>query len=584
MSLCSNNKRSRVPLSKGLSMFTRLRGIPTPIWAFIVIAACFGLWHALPESLRNQIQPVAHAATFTVNTADDHDDGVCSAADCTLREAINAANNSGGIRFIGFNISGSGVHTINLSGPLPQFTKAIDIGGGLNGTPTIEINGANAGVGANGLSLGSGSDFSIISGLIINRFSGFGISLDSNDVAIFENFIGTNAAGTAAAPNGAGGIRINGDRTSIDGTSGRNVISGNAGDGINVVFGGPTIRGNFIGTNATGNAALPNAGDGIRINNNLRLATIGGTTTGNGNVISGNGQVGIQVFGNSSVLVQSNLIGTDINGTVAIPNHVGVDIENSAHNTISGNVISGNSSDGIELSASDNTLQGNFIGTNSAGTAAVQNAGAGIFLSGTSSNNTIGGTSTAARNVISGNSSSGVDLFGSTTTTNLVQGNFIGLSAAGSAAIPNGSGVLIDGANNNTIGGTAAGAGNVISGNTGSGVFVSSGNGILILGNFIGLNAAGTSSIGNTVAGINISGGSAIVGGTANGSRNVISGNNSANNFPAGLGIYITGGTGSQVLGNFIGTNPAGTTKIGNRLGVIVSRAANNTIGRTTAA
>src|SRR5437660_1663402 len=211
MSLCSNNNRSHVPLSKGLSMFTRLRGIPTPIWALIVIAACFGLWHALPESLRNQIQPTAHAATFTVNTVDDHDDGVCSAADCTLREAINAANNSGGIRFIGFNISGSGVHTINLSSPLPQFTKAIDIdGGSLNGNPLIEINGANAG-GANGLSLGSGSDFSIIAGLIINRFSGFGISVNSNDDTIFGNFIGTNAAGTAAAPNGAGGIRINGD-------------------------------------------------------------------------------------------------------------------------------------------------------------------------------------------------------------------------------------------------------------------------------------------------------------------------------------------------------------------------------------
>ena len=125
-------------------MFTRFRRIPIPICVLIIVVACFGLWHALPESLRNQIQPTAHAATFTVNTADDHDDGVCSAADCTLREAINAANNSGGIRFIGFNISGSGVHTINLSSPLPQFTKAIDIDGGtLNGNPLIEINGAS---------------------------------------------------------------------------------------------------------------------------------------------------------------------------------------------------------------------------------------------------------------------------------------------------------------------------------------------------------------------------------------------------------------------------------------------------------
>src|SRR5438093_635360 len=144
MSLCSNNKRSRMPLSKGLSMFTRLRGIPTPIWALIVIAACFGLWHALPESLRNQIQPTAHAATFTVNTADDHDDGVCNAADCTLREAINAANAGDTINF---NVVGSGVHTINATNGF-SITKAVIIDGttqlGFAGAPLIEISGGGA--------------------------------------------------------------------------------------------------------------------------------------------------------------------------------------------------------------------------------------------------------------------------------------------------------------------------------------------------------------------------------------------------------------------------------------------------------
>ena len=73
-------------------MFTRCRRIPTLLLFSIIVAACFGLWHILPNSLRRQIEPTAHAATFTVNTADDHNDGVCNAADCALREAINAVN------------------------------------------------------------------------------------------------------------------------------------------------------------------------------------------------------------------------------------------------------------------------------------------------------------------------------------------------------------------------------------------------------------------------------------------------------------------------------------------------------------
>src|SRR5260370_40872868 len=79
-----------------------------------------GLWFS--KSFRNCVQPTAYAATFTVNTADDHDDGLCNAADCTLREAINAANASPGTDTITFNISGAGVHTIAHTSPLPPIT------------------------------------------------------------------------------------------------------------------------------------------------------------------------------------------------------------------------------------------------------------------------------------------------------------------------------------------------------------------------------------------------------------------------------------------------------------------------------
>src|SRR5438128_3615068 len=107
-------------------MFTRFRRIPTPLLFSIIVAAGFGLWHILPNSLRRQIEPTAHAATFTVNTTDDHDDGVCNAADCTLREAINAANapnnQNTAPRNINFAIPGSGIHTINVNSPLPNLS------------------------------------------------------------------------------------------------------------------------------------------------------------------------------------------------------------------------------------------------------------------------------------------------------------------------------------------------------------------------------------------------------------------------------------------------------------------------------
>src|SRR5213083_2436814 len=130
------------------------RSRTTTIWATLALAASFGLWRILPESLRNQVLPTAHAATFTVNTADDHNDGVCNAADCTLHEAINAVNAGSGGDTISFNIAGSGVRTINATAGF-GITKAVTIDGttqpGFSGAPLIELNGAGAGAGVVGL-------------------------------------------------------------------------------------------------------------------------------------------------------------------------------------------------------------------------------------------------------------------------------------------------------------------------------------------------------------------------------------------------------------------------------------------------
>ena len=275
-------------------------------------------------------------------------------------------------------------------------------------------------------------------------------------------------------------------------------------DGSDVT--GNLVAGNYIGTNVAGTAAIANMFDGVRvIGSGLANNTIGGASAGTGNLISGNTGEGIEINGpgTSGNVVAGNLIGTDVTGGAALPNGAdGVILDGGASNNwVGANVISGNSNLGIEVDwASDNLICGNDIGTNAAGTAAVPN-GAGVLVSKWGADNTIGGTAAADRNLISGNGTVGLS-FNSlpgvaagqnnagapTGIGNLVEGNDIGTNAAGTAAIPNaGDGVqFIGGATTNTLGGTAAGAGNVIAFNTGNGVTVgqsptdaSTGNAIL---------------------------------------------------------------------------------------------------------
>jgi hypothetical protein len=229
-------------------------------------------------------------------------------------------------------------------------------------------------------------------------------------------------------------------------------------------------------------------------------------------------------------------------------------------------------------------VQGNFIGTNATGTQALGN-GVGVYILGGASNNLIGGTAAGAGNVISGNAHHGVFLVDSGTSGNVVQGNRIGTDVNGTAALGNvDDGVRIESsANANTVGGTAAGAGNLISGNGGHGVVLNlpgtSGN--VVQGNYIGTDATGTRAIGNSYAGVLVEGGASsnTIGGTVAGARNVISGNDRW-----GIVLILSGTTGNQVQGNFIGTNATGTQALGNGVGVyILGGASNNTIGGTAA-
>lgn len=312
-------------------------------------------------------------------------------------------------------------------------------------------------------------------GNVISRLNN-GISISdpgTNSHTIQGNYIGTNAAGSSAITNLVGVYILNGAQsTTIGGTAAGagNVISGNT---YGIAIEDPNtnshvIQGNYIGTDHLGTSAIPND-TGIYIFNSAQTTTIGGTVANARNVISGNTTYGIDISdsGTNGHFIQGNYIGTKANGLDPLPNGTGVYIENSAAGTTIGgadsngytrNVISGNTQYGIQISGANNHLiQGNYIGTDNTGAAKLANSNSGVYIGNGAGGTTIGGTVANAGNVISGNTQYGIYITGATTTNHLIQGNYIGTNAANSAAIKNGnSGVYILGsANHNTIGGIA---------------------------------------------------------------------------------------------------------------------------------
>jgi hypothetical protein len=233
---------------------------------------------------------------------------------------------------------------------------------------------------------------------------------------------------------------------------------------------------------------------------------------------------------------------------------------------------------GIEIDGSFNWVTGNFIGTDATGTTALGNAEDGVHIRPGSTGNVVGGTSSSERNVISGNAGDGVELWGLETSGNVVLGNYIGTDATGLADLGNGqSGVRVaSDANDNLIGGTEDGAGNVISGNGLHGIYIiRAGSGNQIRGNLIGTDATGNAPLGNMGSGVGIDfSPESIIGGNVPGARNVISGNQ-AN----GVQIWGEDSTGNWVAGNYIGTDVTGTAALGNGIhGVVLSAGASNNL------
>jgi trimeric autotransporter adhesin len=310
---------------------------------------------------------------------------------------------------------------------------------------------------------------------------------------------------------------------------------------------------------------------------NFRPTTGASPVGGNAILMEDNGDDEL-IIGNFLGLHGSGGAGTFSNGS-----DVTVDI-GSSFNNIGGtapnlrNILSGAGA-GVTITSTDgpefNVVQGNYIGTDPTGTRAVANAN-GVVDSGT--HTTIGlADGLGAGNVISGNLRAGVDL--SDAVDDLTDGNLIGVNAAGTALLTNGGfGVLASGGSGGVIGGTAAGAANVIGGD-GIGIELTDAgapagtNGYQVQGNFIGTDATVTHNFGGDV-GIFLEG-SVATQGVAN---TTIAGNIIDNQSQVGVDIFGVSAKNNVVQGNFIGTDPTGKLARGNGIGVEVAHGANKNI------
>ncbi|HEX5358260.1 MAG TPA: DUF4347 domain-containing protein, partial [Aquabacterium sp.] len=435
-------------------------------------------------------------ATYTVTNTSDSGAG-------SLRAAITSANGNAGTDTINFNISSgtagtgsdTGAYVITLASGLPTITEAVTIdastqsGYVAGGLHTVVLDGNDAG--AYGLQLSSASDGSTVRGLVIRNFTSYGIytPAGSDNHTIVGNYIGSFYADGSNAGTGKGnatsGIFSQGANATIGGTTAadRNVISGNSGAyGIYLSTGadGTVIKGNYIGTNAAGTSVFSttNPNYGIMVETSATNITIGGTATGEGNVVSGHTSRGMWITTTGTVTIQGNYVGTDYTGTVDLGNTgYGIYLDDTGSASIggttagAGNLVSGNDGGGIFASNGSVTVQGNTIGLNAAGTAKLANTGVGLYLD-TSNASTVGGNTAAARNIISGNSTYGIHVAPSAASSITIKGNYIGVGADGSTLLGNGSaGIYI---NNDyvTVGGKSAGDGNIIAGNGGAGIAV----------------------------------------------------------------------------------------------------------------
>lgn len=392
---------------------------------------------------------VVSGATFTVTNTNDSGAG-------SLRQAIIDSNGSVGIDTIAFNIAGSGPHSISLATSLPAITGPVFVDGytqpgaipnsnpitmGSNAVLMIEIVGTGS---INALLFQTNSGGSTVRGLVINRFS-IAIQLVSGGNTIAGNYIGTDPTGGIALGNGVGIRIVDSDNNVIGGTTpdARNVISANTNRQVDNSFtiSNTTVQGNFIGLNSAGTAGL--GGTGGLAFSAASSSLIGGSNLEERNVISGTNNAVNITNGSDSVSLLGNLIGTDITGTFSL---------GGGNNTVA---ISGSSNVTIGgLTSVPGTPPGNVIG---------------------------GGVSSDIQAGSGGGAATGFT----------IQGNLVGIGLTGTVLGGNKPGISVGslGVSSGFIGGSVAGSGNIIAGHS-TGILVTSTTSIVrILGNSIHSNS-----------------------------------------------------------------------------------------------
>ncbi len=493
----------------------------------------------------------ASASTYTVDalldagdTAIGNDDCDTGGGICTLRAAIEEANAHPGPDTISFSVTG----VIMPATVLPSITEQTTIDGtsapGYAGVPLVVLDGAGALT--VGLHFQLGASSSTLVALQVSGFSTTGVLVDANAVTIRRSYLGPITQGV---PNSIG-LLLSGSGSTIGGADGEgNVISGNDVYGIEVSGTNHDIRDNFIGVDPTGAAPLGNGDDGISVlDSALGPLTIGSATAGEENVISGNLHCGISIDGGAGTIISGNYIGVDVTGTLAIPNAIGVSVGsegNTIGTTTRGNVISGNDNMGIEIVASNTIVRNNIIGLDTTGTVGVPNGVFGI-ASFVTSNLDIGGSATGEGNVVSANGFMGILAF--SVDTSRITGNIVGLDAAGTSILGNGfEGIALLDSSDVTV------ASNVASGN-GVGIVDSVGTTNIIELNRVGTTPDGSAALGNLGTGIEIAATDTIV------RSNVVSGND-------GHGIETTlGAIGTVIHSNIVGLSADLSTPLGNGL------------------
>ncbi len=375
----------------------------------------------------------------------------------------------------------------------------------------IVIDGAGAGATGSGLVLQGGG--STLRGVAIVGFPWHGVILEGGANDVVEGcHIGTDAGGTADRGNGFSAVWVLGSAAARVGgpaPAQRNVLSGNGNYGV-IVYGagasGTAIQGNFIGTNAAGTAALTNGSGGVVTGSSAVFndpsptealgVRIGGAGAGEGNLISGNTTFGVEIYGLAptgaatslgDTRLEGNRIGTNAAGTGAVPNVLagvlvrrnptGVTIGGAAEGA--GNLVSGGADDGILVEISDGiVVENNLVGTDVTGTLPLGNAQSGILLF-CARNAVVRGNVASANGTGTGNNVGG-GIGGTCTNPNFqgsgnrVVGNIIGTDRSGTAQMGNGLGgvVFSQRHGSETIGGDAPGEANLIAFNIGPAVIV----------------------------------------------------------------------------------------------------------------